>query len=60
MHYHIYGNYDQVYACWEITDFVYKKMLGYRSIKNSDQETPKEKKHPYQKENYWEIVLNSL
>ena len=22
MHYLIYGNFNQVYACWEITDFV--------------------------------------
>ena len=29
-----HGNFDQVYACWEITDFVYKKMLGYCSRKS--------------------------
>ena len=34
MHYLIYGNFDQVYACWEITDFVYKKMLEYHSGKS--------------------------
>ena len=33
MDYLISGNFDQVYACWEITDFVYKKMLEYRSQK---------------------------
>ena len=27
MHYLIYGNFGQVYACWKVTDFVYKKML---------------------------------
>ena len=52
MHYLIYSNFDQIYACWEITDFVYKKMLGYHS-KETDQKTPKERKHPNEKENYW-------
>ena len=35
MHDLIYGNFDQVYACWEITDFVCK-MLEYCS-KKTDQ-----------------------
>ena len=33
MHYLIYGNFDQVYACWEITNLVCKKMLEYCSEK---------------------------
>ena len=32
MHHLVYGNSDQVYGYWEITDFVYK-MLGYCSEK---------------------------
>ena len=69
MHYLIYGNFDQVYACSEITDFVYKKMLEYHSEKtlirkeqfNFQPQGLKEKrKHPNQKENYWEIMLNAL
>ena len=33
MHCLIYGNFDQVYTCWEITDFICKKMLEYCSEK---------------------------
>ena len=33
MHYLVYGNFDQVYACWEITNLVCKKMLEYCSEK---------------------------
>ena len=40
MHYLIYGNFDQVYACWEVTDFVYKKMLECCS-----QKTPARKEY---------------
>ena len=41
MRYLIYGNFDEVYAFWEIAYFKYKKMLGYRSEKTLIRKYPK-------------------
>ena len=71
MHYLIYGNFDQVYAYWEITNLVCKKMLEYCSEKTLtrkeyiiqflalEQKKTKKRKHSNQKENYWKIMLNA-
>ena len=72
MHYLIYGNFDQVYACWEITNLVCKKMLEYcsektltrkeyiyNSIFSPRAKKTKKRKHSNQKENYWKIMLNA-
>ena len=70
MHYLIYGNFDQVYSCWEITNLVCKKMLEYCSEKTLTrkeyiiqflalgQKKQKKRKHSNQKENYCKIMLN--